>query len=170
MNRRAVETRNADLQRCAAWRSRGPRDCPAPRPDRTPLLRYRALLLARRLHGDHRNAANAAATMDRGEQLFRAREARERAAEAALLAEYDREVAEKEARDRAAAQAEALAKELERRQREHDAKQRMQQKVRRGSCAAARCVSGRAHSHPTHPAGAGREPGAARAEGEAARR
>ena len=85
---------------------------------------------ARSLHGDHRNAANAAATMDRGEQLFRAREARERAAEAALLAEYDREVAEKEARDRAAAQAEALAKELERRQREHDAKQRMQQKVR----------------------------------------
>jgi hypothetical protein len=82
------------------------------------------------MHGDHRTMANASASMDRGQDLFRAREARERAAEAQLLEEYAREQAEKQARERAAAQAEALAKELERRQREHDAKQRMQQKAR----------------------------------------
>ena len=35
----------------------------------------------RRLHGDHRSMATASATMDRGEALFRAREARERAAD-----------------------------------------------------------------------------------------
>jgi hypothetical protein len=81
------------------------------------------------MHGDHRSMATASASMDRGQDLFRAREARERAAEAQLLEEYAREQAEKESRERAAAQAEALAKELERRQREHDAKQRMQQKV-----------------------------------------
>lgn len=69
--------------------------------------------------------------MDRGEALFRAREARERAAEEALLADYEREQAEKAARERASAQAAALAAELERRQREHDARQRLQQKVRR---------------------------------------
>ena len=68
--------------------------------------------------------------MDRGEALFRAREARERAAEEALLADYEREQAEKAARERASAQAAALAAELERRQREHDARQRLQQKVR----------------------------------------
>jgi hypothetical protein len=89
------------------------------------------------MHGDHRNMANASASMDRGQDLFRAREARERAAEAQMLADYEREMAEKEGRERAAQQAEALAKELERRQREHDARQRMQQKARAAGHASA---------------------------------
>jgi len=81
------------------------------------------------LHGGHKNLAVSSASLDRTEDLFRVREARERDAEAALLAKCEANRAARVARERAALQAQLLANELDKRQREQERQTRHVQRV-----------------------------------------
>lgn len=114
-NRRATETRNNDLLRCVCclW----------------PVLLPFGSPPCVSLHGDHRTLASSSASMERGEDHFRLREAREREAEAALLAAAEADRAARALRERAALQAQLISSELDRRQRELERAQRHVQKV-----------------------------------------